>query len=76
MNDKTGVEELIRRSYETLKTGDAAAAFDRYGRGAIVNNSRGIICAWQKAGTDDYASAAREAAIEMRDALRKHVTMV
>jgi len=28
MNDKDGAEEFIRRTYETLKTGDAAAALD------------------------------------------------
>jgi len=28
MDDKAGVEELIRRTYETLKTGDAAVALD------------------------------------------------
>ena len=28
MNDKAGAEELIRRTYETLKTGDAVAALD------------------------------------------------
>ena len=29
---------------------DVAYAFDPYGRGAIVNSSRGIMCAWQKTG--------------------------
>ena len=28
MNDKAGVEDLIRRAYETLKTGEAVAALD------------------------------------------------
>lgn len=52
---------------------DAAAAFDKNGRGAIVNNSRGIIAAYL---TDRYAGmnyydAAREAATAMRDDLQK-----
>ncbi len=51
---------------------DVHYAFDEYGRGAIVNSSRGIMCAWKKTGKDgeDYAEAARAAAIEMRDAIR------
>lgn len=51
---------------------DVHYAFDRYGRGAIVNSSRGIMCAWKKTGKngEDYAEAARNAALEMRDAIR------
>ena len=51
---------------------DVRLAFDQYGRGAIVNSSRGIMCAWQKTGGngEDYADAARAAALEMRAALR------
>lgn len=51
---------------------DVRPAFDQYGRGAIVNSSRGIMCAWQKTGGngEDYAAAARAAALEMRNALR------
>ena len=50
---------------------DAAASFDEAGRGAIVNNSRGIIAAYK---TDKYKgltyyAAAREAAIAMADDL-------
>lgn len=50
---------------------DAAAAFDENGRGAIVNNSRGIIAAYK---TDKYKgltyyAAAREAATAMADDL-------
>ena len=29
---------------------DVRYAFDKYGHGAIVNSSRGIMCAWQKTG--------------------------
>lgn len=58
-----------------------AGMFDRNGSGAIVNSSRGIIGAWRKSGKysesmdvdsalDLVASAARDAAIAMRDDLR------
>jgi orotidine-5'-phosphate decarboxylase len=46
-----------------------AAAFDRDGRGAVVNNSRGIGLAWKKTGKS-LGDAAREAALAMRDDLR------
>ena len=48
---------------------DVKGAFDRQGLGAIVNNSRGLMCAYQKRG-GDYQTAARDEAIAMRDALR------
>ena len=48
---------------------DIAAAFDENGLGGIVNSSRGIMCAYQKQKCDerDYALAARNEAIRMRD---------
>lgn len=48
---------------------EVSNAFDKNGLGAIVNSSRGIICAYQKEGCDerDYAKAARQEAIRMRD---------
>ncbi len=48
---------------------DVAPGFDKNGLGAIINSSRGIMCAWQKEGCDekDYAKAARREAIRMRD---------
>lgn len=48
---------------------DVAPAFDKNGLGAIINSSRGIMCAWQKekCGEHDYAQAARREAIRMRD---------
>jgi len=49
---------------------DLVNAFDAKGRGAIVNNSRGISCAWQKTGKT-YTDAARKAALHMRDDLRR-----
>ena len=54
---------------------DVAPGFDEKGLGAIVNSSRGIMCAWQKAGQKtgqdgkNYGQAAREEAIRMRDAI-------
>ncbi len=54
---------------------DVAGAFESGGRGAIVNSSRAIICAWQKTGNDgrDYAEAARAEALRMRGDLRSAV---
>ena len=48
---------------------DVLPAFDKKGLGAIVNSSRGILCAWQKEGCEpeQYAQAARREAIRMRD---------
>ena len=48
---------------------DIANAFNADGLGAIVNSSRGIMCAWKKTGKDgvDFAEAARNEAIRMRD---------
>lgn len=48
---------------------DVAPAFDEKGLGAIINSSRGIMCAWQKEGCEEkeYAKAARREAIRMRD---------
>ena len=56
---------------------DVQYAFDQDGRGAIVNASRSIMCAWQKTGGDgtDYQEAARAAAVDMRDAIGRYVTI-
>ena len=56
---------------------DVKHAFDKFGHGAIVNSSRGIMCAWQKTGNDgrDFAEAARNAAIAMRDDIAQFVTV-
>ena len=53
------------------KGADAAASFDKNGRGAIVNNSRGIIAAYKtdKYKGMSYAEAARAAAVDMREDL-------
>lgn len=57
---------------------DVQYAFDMYGHGAIVNSSRGIMCAWKKTGGDghDFGDAARNAAIAMRDDIKRFVTIV
>ena len=57
---------------------DVQYAFDKYGHGAVVNSSREIMCAWQKTGGDghDFAQAARNAALAMRDDIRQFVTVV
>lgn len=51
---------------------DVKFAFDENGIGAIINSSRGIMCAWKKEGCDerDYAGAARREAIRMRDDIK------
>ena len=48
---------------------DAKNAFDQNGLGAIINSSRGIMCAWKKQGLteNDFAQAARNEAIRMRE---------
>lgn len=52
-------------------------AFNEKGHGAIVNSSRGIMCAWKKTGGDghDFKEAARNAAIAMRDDIAQFVTV-
>ena len=56
---------------------DVKYAFNEKGHGAIVNSSRGIICAWKKTGGDghDFQEAARNAAIAMRDDIAQFVTV-
>lgn len=51
---------------------DIAGAFDSNGLGAIVNSSRGIMCAWQKeedCKPEDFAQAARREALKMKKLL-------
>ena len=54
---------------------DVQYAFTKDGRGAIINASRSIMCAWQKTGKDgaDYQEAARSAAVAMRDDIGRFV---
>ena len=56
---------------------DVAGAFDANGLGAIVNSSRGIICAYKKEGwtEEQFAEAARTEAIRMRDDIAAFVTV-
>ncbi|MCL2708382.1 MAG: orotidine-5'-phosphate decarboxylase [Defluviitaleaceae bacterium] len=59
--------------------GDAGVCFNENGIGAIVNNSSAILAAHMKPenrgefGESNFALAARKAALEMRDSLRKHI---
>lgn len=48
---------------------DAKNAFGKNGLGAIINSSRGIMCAWKKQGLgeDDFALAARNEALRMKE---------
>ena len=48
---------------------DVAQGFDKNGLGAVVNSSRGIMCAWRKenCAPEEYAAAARREALRMRD---------
>ncbi len=57
---------------------DVQYAFDKFGHGAIINASRSIMCAWQKAGTDgrDYAEQAAAAAIKMRTDIAEYVRVL
>ena len=50
-----------------------ALAFDRDGRGAIVNSSRAIMYAYKKGNTDPraFAEAARSEAVRMRDEIHE-----
>ncbi len=56
---------------------DVAPAFDDNGLGALINSSRGIMCAWQKMSDkfapNDYALAARHEAIRMREELMAYL---
>ena len=54
---------------------DVAPGFDQKGLGAVVNSSRGILCAWQKEGSapEDYAQAARREALRMRDEIVQRI---
>ena len=56
---------------------DVAGGFDKDGLGAIINSSRGIICAYQKEGCDEkeYAAAARREAIRMRDDILQYINL-
>lgn len=46
---------------------DLAKGFNADGLGGVVNSSRGIIYAWQKADSKDYAGCARKAVLSMNE---------
>jgi len=52
---------------------DLAGCFDKQGRGAVVNASRSLLCAHQKRNTEDFADAARDEALRMKDDLRSAI---
>ena len=55
---------------------DVGPAFDENGLGAVINSSRGIMCAWKKEeGIEprDYAQAARREALRMRDEIVSYI---
>lgn len=58
---------------------DVSYAFDKNGLGAIVNSSRGIMCAYQKDSgyaENEYAKAARAEALRMKDDITSCISMV
>jgi orotidine-5'-phosphate decarboxylase len=46
---------------------DLAGMFDEKKRGAVVNASRSLLCAWKKWNTENFVTAAREEAYKMRE---------
>lgn len=54
---------------------DVIGAFDEKGLGAIVNSSRAVLTAWQKQNRpgSEYAAAARDEAIRMRDDITQYL---
>lgn len=54
---------------------DVAGAFDKNGLGALVNSSRGIMCAWQKGDykPEEFAKAARDEALRMREDILRYI---
>lgn len=57
---------------------DVSYAFDEKGLGAIINSSRGIMCAYKKGNYDEteYAKAARDEAIRMREDITAHINKI
>ena len=55
-----------------------AKAFDENGLGAIVNSSRGVMCAYKKEGCDerDFAKAARREVIRMKEDIISYLPKV
>lgn len=58
------------------KAADVAAGFNADGFGALVNSSRDIIFAWQKAGEEKkFGEAARQAVVKMKEELGKAISL-
>lgn len=57
---------------------DLRYAFDPYGRGAVVEVARPILCAWQRSGGDggDYQAAARAAALAAGSELKQYIQIL
>ncbi|MFI3249560.1 MAG: orotidine-5'-phosphate decarboxylase [Eubacteriales bacterium] len=55
---------------------DVKHAFQEGGRGAIINSSRGLMCAWQKSGNNgvDFQEATRNATLLMQKELLQHLS--
>ncbi len=56
---------------------DVQYAFHAGGKGAVVNSSRGLMCAWTRTGKDgeDFVEATRNAAIQMRANIAKFINL-
>ncbi|MDR1117358.1 MAG: orotidine-5'-phosphate decarboxylase [Oscillospiraceae bacterium] len=56
---------------------DVEHAFDGGGGGAVINSSRGIMCAWQKTdgGGKNFKEAAYDAAVKMKRDLQAYVVV-
>ncbi len=81
--------ELLRKKYPSLfflvpgygaqgaTAEDVSVNFDKNGLGAIVNSSRGILCAYKKDKYNglNYFKAARQAALDMKDDLTKFINL-
>lgn len=54
---------------------DVKNAFDKNGLGAVINSSRGIMCAWKKQNADekDFALCAREEALRMKEDIKSAI---
>ena len=54
---------------------DVAKAFDKNGRGAIVNSSRAVMCAYKKEECDEkeYAAAALRECVRMKNDIVSHI---
>lgn len=54
-----------------------AKAFDENGLGAIINSSRGIMCAYKKENCDEheFAEAARREVIRMKNDITSHINL-